>query len=486
MAITLISAPNDTNSAYNPNIWIFNSNQKGNPGFRYVINVTDNLGTALMQPRVIAPRPVDGYCFIDLSKSLSDLVNGDINLDNIALTSIDINGNFGLEYTVRVQEEYNTNWSYSDTEFVSGDITKIVQFPNTAPHPFNIGDTIEVIPTDPNIRPNFNGLYTIIVPPAPIIPDSFSVYVNAPWMSTAANPGVIKFADNRKTRTSILYTSSTKFVYNSAIPFNNWNKNYFNDNYVPSLINYEDISILSNLPNGFNINEEQQIIIPIINSADEVNRVYFRRSDGVILYKDIVPFSIPIVTYFDITLKSGFDSIEDELFVDGISYYDVWVGNIDGIGDEYPLTKTLRINVNTDCNKTENFELLFEDRMGCYSSFAFSALSTKDLNVTKEDYNAPIKFDNNGEYDANTAYGNNITSIDFNEIYTLRTRAIKTSDEYKYFEELLTSPNVYFRYNGEYYRCKLITSSLNTSIQNGKLRYREIQVQLANKNNTNL
>lgn len=463
MAITTINSPNQINSAYNPNQWIVNSSNKSQLGFRYVINVYNATSNVLIKKFTTLPRPNDGYGEFDLSKLLQDYLDSNFTQDYTNQLSFNAS-DFYFDYKIKFGEEYIVNWSYTDTEWISYEETKCV---STTTPPFVPGDTVVVIPTNTNIRPTFQGLYNVINV------DTINKWVsfNTPWLSTGLNPGTIRFADNRKTEFLDTSFTSTYRVIKSVLPFNIWKKGYVKTNYFTySTTN----KLLTNFKNGYFINSSQDLFIPFTyNSNYKVNF----ETNNEDIYSEQITSGFKFV---NITPKFELPTSEEYLFTTDLKWYDVWFTSI----TDEPLTEKLRIYINTNC-PIDDISILFEDRMGSLTSFAFGAMNTKNVNVTKEVYNKPININNN-IYDSSNTAGIKTSSINYDETITLRTKTILNREQDQYFEELITTGNAWIKINGEYQRVNILTNGINVlNTKQSRLRRREIQIQLANKNKIN-
>lgn len=464
MAITIINNPNPINSSYNPNQWIIDSNNKSQLGFRYVVNVYNATTNTLIKKFTTLPRPGDGYGEFDLSKLLQDYLDINFTQNNINSISFDAD-NYYFDYNIKFGEEYIVNWSYTDTEWINYEETKCV---STITPTFVPGDTVVVIPTNPSIRPTFQGLYNVIHV------DTINNWVsfNTPWLSTGLNPGIIRYADNRKTEFLEGSFTSDFRVIKSVIPFNIWNKNYVSNNYFT----YTNTNkLLTNFKNNYYINESQDLFIPFYCNSDCY--VKFETSTTE-TYTELI--GINAFKFVNVTPHFQLPTSGEYLFTTDLKWYDVSIINSNGDS----LTEKIRINVIRNC-PVDDISILFEDRMGSLTSFAFDAMNNKNVNVTKEVYNKPININNN-IYDSSNTSGIKTSSINYDDTITLRTKTILNREQDQYFEELITTGNAWIKINGEYQRINILTTSINVlnKKQTG-LRRREIQIQLANKNKIN-
>lgn len=560
MAISIIGAPPGINTAFNVNRWVIDSDNKYLSGFRYLVKVVNSVTSQVIKEFIVPPRPVDAFGEFDLSKVLSDQLDVYLNFQELNTDNYFEWNKFKINYKLVFGEKYIVNWEYDDTEFVSGTQTKLVELPSpSVPHPFLPGDVVMVVPNNPSIRPNLQGLYNIIalenITNFPII--------NTPWVSTGLNPGVVKYADNRSTSFYDLYETDIYTVYKSALPVFNWVNINIGDEY---LLGDSDSKLFTNFKDEFWINPSQDLYW--VGEYNSPMTAVFERDDEVIFTVNLPAVSADeYVRYINVAPKNNYSTGTGSLFNTDIKYYDFSLyltgqldvltteSNLDGayygststisptglyeanlIGgsgtgarvafevysddtispftlinrgtgyqstdslsfpgvalfgsydyiwtpinlDDTQISKKYRINVYQRCERSD-IEILFEDRMGGFSSFAFDAMYQTSVNVTKEQYNQPIQMDGS-TYDPTNIQGLTTISIDFDKQFTLRTKTIINRLQDLYFEELLTSANTFIKLNGEYQRVDIVTSSDSfRPVQQRGLRRRELVVKLANK-----
>lgn len=462
MAITIISDPNSINSAYNPNQWVIDSDNKTQLGFRYVVNLY-NTSNDLITKFTLLPRPNDGYGEFDLSKKLQeqlDIIFNQGNVNQIAFDAV----KYKFDYKIKFGEEYIVNWTYTDTEFISFTETKCI---STTTPPFAPGDTVVVVPNNVNIRPTFQGLYNVLN----VNTNDKYVSFNVPWQTTPLNPGIIKYADNRKTEFTETDYTSIFTVIKTSIPFNEWTRTFVKNTYLSG---NSGNKLLTNFKDNYYINTNQDIFIPFY--YEDKYYINFEKNDEIIT----LLIGTDIFRFVNITPKFELNVDGDMLFDNNLKSYKVWFSD----EDDNQLTNKMNIKINRNCAINE-ISLLFEDRLGSLTSFAFEAMNTKNITVTKEVYNKPLDLSNN-YYDLSNASGIKTSTINYDEIITLRTRSILNREQDQYFEELITSGNVWIKIDDVYQRVNVITTG--ATILNKKqtgLRRREIEIEFANKNKIN-
>jgi hypothetical protein len=465
MSVTIISEPNLASTAFNPIIWIVDSTDKTTPGFRYVFEILDESNNPILEKRVIAPRPGDGYGEIDISKSLADLLSNAIDLGFPNL--YDYN-KFMLLYKVRIYESKIDSLSYSDTEYFNGPVSMQTKAKmNNSSSKFKPGDDVFINPTNPNLIPYFNGVQRIVNIDTN---DNNSPVFNVPFMNTpVGSGGTITYADRRGVITTA-YTSSVKQVFKSKVPYINWDKDYFTDNYKLSTLTYR--KPITNIPDNFTVASNMSIYAPIY--FDNMVVIRFTTSNGDSYYTDTPSVVYPNLNYINlnpqelITRTGGGQGFLQE---NKPKWYDVQIED-DSTG--LALTKIYRIYLNYECGP-DNVNILFEDGIGGFSPFSFNARKTTRNSVQKEEYIKPNTYNTDGEY--STIDGTFVTiNSSGNLVYTLRTRAISNIN-LDYIPELLESKQVYCDVRNKWEKCKVITTNIDTN-NSKRVKFFELQIEV--------
>lgn len=427
MALTLIAQPQDITPAYNPVKWIVDSDIKTYDGFRYVFIVKDSSLDTIAEYRIL-PSYATGYGEQDLSKLLSNYVSFDTETAN---TSFYAASNSYAEYTLETGEEYVTRVDYINTLVNSSGNVRI----NVA-NSFVAGDRINIKQDDNGAaNPYLEGLFTILSATGSyIVVNSLYSLVT----DTTIN-GTITYADNRKT--FVAGDTYTKNVFNGVfrwLDFPTYNQDDF----------YLDANTkrwLTNQPTTFNATLGQDIFLNIRDTGVGINeRIYFENSNGDIFYKSIsggdLIKGIPVGAnnYGILTLVSG----TPNLIKTDTTYYDVWYS--DGIFNPVQSLK-YRINLDTRVQISE-YHCLFLDRLGSFSSFAFQLKNYERGEITRDEYNKDVKgYIADGEWNYNTIESG-FTSFNLNLKKTIELNTNWMTEEMnRYFEELITSPQVYLK-----------------------------------------
>lgn len=480
MSQTLIASPQRISPAYNPLKFIVDSTNKNKTGFKYIFDIYA-AGTAnKIGEYKVLPRINDGYGEEDLSKLLQIQVSWD--LDTLTTSFYDASNSYYL-YDVKVGEEYVAEFSYtSSLTNASGNVQ--INVTNT----FASGDQVVITQADGGTaNPQLEGLHTVISA------TGSAVVVNVSWSTIidAAIDGVVKYADNRKVITRDITEIDDNMVFNAAFRWTDWTAYDFH-NYV---LTSPTALWLTNQPQTYHCTIGQDISLNIINPKG-TERVIFQNSNGLAFYKTISSLSeivqIPVGPNNYGTLVGTGDLIDDS-----VEWYEFFFAN----GATLPVQDSVKYRIYLDRRTTSvEYSLLFLDRMGSWSSFAFQLKSYERGDVTREVYNQDVT----GYINASDEWTYSTEEFGFR---TINTNVIKsfdlntnwmTEDMAQYFEELVTSPQVFIKETS--YICgEQLTASSSTyqpcivnnnqyevfKQRNKNLMRHSLSVRLANQDNIN-
>lgn len=169
-------------------------------------------------------------------------------------------------------------------------------------------------------------------------------------------------------------------------------------------------------------------------------------------------------------------------------------------GEQTRTSEKIRVNIQNCSGDKNNIQILFQDRAGSWSSFAFPFNVNQKVDNEKKSYRKPIG-------DVNLTKGYNYDTyenerptyqVDTLKSFTLRTDWL--NDEMNlYFEELLSSPVMYINF-GDYkkenliettpeywYACEITNPSQETiRLKNKRMFNRTIEVKLSSNDSINI
>lgn len=480
MATTIIAQPQDFTPAYNECKFIVDSTNVNKAGFRYIFEVYQ-AGTATRIGYYKAlPTYGTGYGEQDLSKLLSNMVTFDFN--PTVLTFYDAVNSY-YNYDVKIGEEYIFDLSYTISLFDNGGSVAI-----QVSHPFVVGDQVNITQADLGVaNPGVEGLHTVIA----VTGSDFTI--NAQWVDVtdATINGTVKYADNRKTVDLNIVSTLDKYVFNGVQPWlemPNWDETDYELDGVTK-------AWLTNQPQTFSCTPGQDLWLNLRGDGIGINkRVYFGNDNGDLFYKDIAGgdyikgVAVGPNNYGSLTLVSGTAPLVKPL----TQSYSIWYS--DGILNP---PKSIKYSINIDRRPAiTQYNILFLDRMGSWSSFAFQLKTYEKLTIKRETYNKDVPGFVSGAEWQYKSYEQG--SVNFNtqvaKTIDLNTNWMTEAQAY-YFQELVTSPQTYIApvtfvnceyVLGEYISCNVMNNSFDIdTVRNKHLIRQQLQVRLSNNDMIN-
>jgi len=468
MAITLIARPQGFAPAYNPCKFIFNSTNNNQDGFRYIFDIYES-GTAnkIAEYRVL-PTFETGYGEVDLSKLLSSKVSFDFFPANY--TEADT-PNTRYNYDVKVGEEYIVTYSYTANLVDNAGNVKITP---TVAHTFQVGDQV-VVAAGTNTL--ITGLWTVVA-----VTGTTDFTISALWtnVTDATANGTVTYADKRKTVTRDIEEELSNWVFNGALPwakFNTYNQSTY-------ILDDPYALFLTSCPtSGMVITPTQEIWFngyPI----GERKKMVFNNSNGDLFYYNVT--NTEITSQLCVASPNlDFSEISGSLplIKDDTTYYDVYL-----VDEEVPANSTsYRFTIDHRC-AINDFHLVFLDRMGSWGSFAFQLRYTENGAVTKQAFNKDVQgyVDNEQWTYGSTEAGLTTYSSTVEKMYTLNTNWM-SEEMAVYFQELISSPTVYFWNGTEYLACQVMDNSFEVEKKRNKNLFKKtVTIKLANQDKVNI
>lgn len=481
MATTIIAQPQDFTPAYNECKFIVDSTNVNNDGFRYIFEVFES-GTATRIGYYKAlPTYGTGYGEQDLSKLLSNMVTFDF--DPTVVTFYDAVNSY-YNYDVKIGEEYIFDLSYTASLVNNGGSVRI-----TATHPFQVGDQVNITQADGGVaNPGVEGLHTVIA-----ITGTTNFTINALWadVTDATINGVVKYADNRKTVDLDIISTLDKYIFNGVQPWlemPNWDETDYELDGVTK-------AWLTNQPKTFNCTPSQDLWLNLRGDGIGINkRVYFENDNGDLFYKAIAGgdyikgVAVGPNNFGSLTVVSG----TGPLIKDSTKRYQVWYSD----GAFNPV-QSLSYEITIDRRPViTQYNILFLDRMGSWSSFAFQLKSYEKLNIKRETYNKDVPgFVSGAEWQYKSYEQGSVNyNTQVSKTIDLNTNWMTEAQAY-YFQELVTSPQTYIApvtfvnceyVLGEYISCNVMNNSFDIdTVRNKHLIRQQLQVRLSNNDMIN-
>lgn len=458
MAITIEGQPQNMTAGYNPVMYYLSSTNVNEEGFRYIVEVyLSGTATKLFEKRY-PPRPIDGFAEINISRDLQAYLSAN---EPFGVSSQNATNHY-VGYDIKFGEEYKVAWDFTDYVFNNGQ-TGFWQVPNVTPHPFVVGDQVSVVLTTMpgDFRDALQGQFSVIE-----VVDAYNITTSLPWIGTgAAVTGQIFYSDNRKSRFTNLASVTQQMVFNGAlnmVSFKDWDyTNYSLDG---------NGLFLTNQPNDFRVTPTQDIYMAYLHAFSPLGRrMYFETNNGDLGYKSITSNNTTGIGLADVG-TNGLGSLTMlvgtlPLIDDSTEWYEFYVATTSGV----QLSEKKRMYLNRTCS-IEDYEIVFLDRLGSFSSFPFQLRSMDKGNISRLSYNKKFGDVNttSNTFEFNTwDSGRTTYHVDLSKDLTLNTNWL-TDSESVYFEELLTSGYTYIKIDGEYFACQVQETTFETQRQKNK------------------
>lgn len=479
MAISLISGPQEYAPGYNPVVFVFDSTNKNNVGFKYELELRLADDT-LVKSVTLNPRIGDGYAIFDVAKALqSYLTNQRPDDQNVDATDCYIG------YKVRIRERFPIAWDFDRWDrlpFAQNDpLSGRIQLTGSTEHPYEVGDSINTsldAPALPGfIIPGLNGpniVHTVI--------DAFTIVLTL--QSLANDPdvgenfsGTTNF--NQKADTPAAWSTFDDYtVINAAWSVSDFPSYTQADvTLVPGNPNKD---LLTNMPKEFTVAPDSYLLIniPYEGNAAPPFQIRFQRPDAETRSTVLTGGGASVIA-----IGAGPGNLPSSGWAGGSSFltagiqYSFWIENItnDRISNIYT------INIDKSCAKYPTKQLTFLDRKGSLGSFYFKYLAVESADITR----ASATFANGSFVSPFYEGGKKALGVSVEGKLTLTT-AWLTIESSLYFQELLSAPIAYLQ-EGSSYKKVIVTNTTSekrVGLDNKNIRY-TIDVELANNDTIN-
>jgi hypothetical protein len=467
MSTTIIAQPQQLMPAYNPIKYIIDNTNKNEPGFRYIFTIYSATGSHIPANVVaqykVLPEFGTGYGEQDISKLMQSLVTFDES--GIGSASYNVSESW-YQYDVDLGFEYIDNIDYTASLQQSGGGDVEIHF---NAHGFLLGDQVVIVQADGGVaNPTVEGLHTVLYA------DTNYFVINARWDTVGDDTinGNVTYADKRKTITLDDVLVTNKEVFNGAfnVFINNGDNNPFS-----SLAYLGTSGTLLMTSNPY---DQPYAASTFVNALFYYNlRVYAGDTYTV--------------EWYDMD-SNPLDSQTFTPAADGI--YAVFVGPTALVAEDYIVqiysasfaSELYYFTYDNRCTINDD-QLIYLDRMGSWQSFAFQLKTYEKGQITREQYNQHI----DGQVVSTEwvgvqlqkgfrTYNTNVTKT-----FELNTNYMDQTDANR-FQELLTSPQVYYYSSDKFCACIIENNSFEVFRQRNKnLIKQSVTIRLAQQDPIN-
>jgi hypothetical protein len=425
---TIIAQPQQLMPAYNPIKYIIDNTNKNEPGFRYIFTIYPaGSATQIAQYKVL-PVFGTGYGEQDISMLMQSLVTYD---ESGIYSGVPYNSSESwYQYDLDLGFEYIDNIDYITTLQDNGGNVRI----SFTAHGFVAGDQIIIAQdgTGPANNPALEGLHTVLSATA----NQFTVNVLWSTIGESTANGNVSYADQRKTQVLDDALITNKEVFNGA--WNYYTNTIYETNPFPTALflangpgnllltsNFLDTYFSHLIPTTF-LNAKFYYNLRVYG-GDNYDVEWYDMDGNLLDSASFAPASDGIYGVF----VGPTAAVTEDYYV--LIYSD---GGFDAV--TYYFTYDDRCTIN-------NQQLIYLDRMGSWQSFAFQLRTYEKGQITREQYNQHIDGQVSGSQWVGVplqkgfkTYNTNVTKT-----FDLNTNWMGQDDATR-FQELLTSPQVYY------------------------------------------
>jgi hypothetical protein len=468
---TIIAQPQVLMPAYNPIKYIIDNTNKNEPGFRYIFTIYPAAGShipanVVAQYRVL-PVFSTGYGEQDISRLMQSLVTYD---ESGIGNGVPYNSSESwYQYDVDLGFEYIDNIDYTNSLQESGGGDVEIHF---NAHGFIAGDQVVIVQADGGVaNPTVEGLHTVLYA------DTNYFVINARWDTVTIDSinGNVTYADQRKTQVLDDALITNKEVFNGA--YNNWTNTANQSNAFPSAY------FLANGANDWLMTSNYADAYHPVSTFLSAQFYYNLRVYGGDNYD---------VEWYDMN-GNLLDSDSFAPASDGI--YAVFVGPTALVTEDYYVliysdggfsAEPYYFTYDNRCTINDQ-QLIYLDRMGSWQAFAFQLRTYEKGQITREQYNQHI----DGQVLSSQWVGVNLQkgfrtyNTNVTKTFDLNTNWMDQYDATR-FQELLTSPQVYYLSDNYYCACVVENNTFEVfSQKNKKLIKQSVTIRLAQQDPIN-
>lgn len=467
MAITTKVQPKAFTPAYNEMVFVFDSNNKTEENFTYVIDLLVN-NTNVYRAR-ISSNP-QGVGIIDVSKHVQSFVTSDYTRTTTQVFKLIPNS--VASYQLDVSESYLISDNFNLIT-ANGSGKLVFQF-STLKNDFNVGDFVDI----QTGTAFYNGSQEITdigtFNGNPIITTSKNFNNDAPFgiTGTAKPASGLPFIDTaNKVTTTLKKAVNAVFDFNDFINFNE--EGFFMHTSSPG-------KFLSNIPSEFITDLDDRVSLNYcfkdINPNDELQASFLKIVSNLgTFYKqnNVIP-SFTEDRQFASVYVGGYN------MANGGTTSGSGVNAIDSTTKEYEVSlvnenfvqtsEIIKFKVIKNCYNYDGYRLLYLNKFGSFTSFNFSLSHEKSISVNKKRFSK-----NYGSYNvAINTYGyslddvgTSVIDIDKKEVYRINSDYVSEAVG-NTIQDLIESPEVYVLDNNGARRAVDIKTS-STKIKDKKV-----------------
>jgi len=464
MSITILSTPQEMTPAYNKNYFYFDSTEKSEVGFRYLVSVIS--GGVTLGTYKLKPIPTTLYGEVDVSKVIQQSLGQSFEptQDNGYIPTAQF-----LEFTLQIDEEYLVNEPFYTYGFEGS-----FNWPNAVDPQYNPnglartglhhasqplytqGDIINVVQNTTG-RPQLEGIHTVL----DVYEDSgtWHTVLDLPYIGPGVpSTGETFYADNKKSIFTGV-TSSEVTAYRGAFGFVEYNTYDFEDwqtlNSTSNLLTtLTEMRISRDNPTWLKLYKIGEGSIYAVFNIDGTRYRYIVGAVNTFYLINALPSDDNILEVYNGTAWVAFGGGLD---LSTIKTYDLTIAT----SSDLQLSKAYTINLYDDCDFYDTFDVCFMDRLGSWITVPFN----KGSYVTQKVNRSTFRKKYGSLVDSDWTYSLQDRGLENYHIEEELTYKINTGQlsevESQYMKELVSSPFVFVSVNGaDFESINIINSTL--------------------------
>lgn len=448
--ITIEEQPQPFHPAFNAAYFVFDSDNKTNLGFRYIVDI--EVDGDIVATYRLRPKPETLFGEVDISKALQTLLKNDFQ----QLVSYDAQGHY-INYKLVLSEEYFVNHDLYGARVATGSGVfawpnwsnlafnptgaNLTQWASLTEPPYVQGDIITINQLT-GLIPSLEGSFTVI--DKFLLGGIWYLVINLPWIGggVKSNTATSRFTNGQKFVDEV--AESDEFtVWRGAFRFAEF-PDYDNELYE---MNSDSKEFLTTMPDVVRISRNTQTRFAANIRTAGMYYVQFNIS-GILYRYELVDYSIGGVTNFEAlptteNIQEKYDSpswvpFSGTIDLDEVSGYQLQITTQDGV----PLSRIYNIRLYSECDFYDKYDLVFIDRLGSYIAVSFNKADYLSSNVTRADIRRKIPVNY-----LPTDRGKEHYRVEEELIYTVNSGQLSET-EYFFYRELLSTPHAYVSING--------------------------------------
>jgi hypothetical protein len=463
--ITIIKQAPPMTPIYNRFDNILDSTLKGKSKFSYIVDLMVN-GEGVSELRI--PSNYWGYGVFNLSEHLN-ITGSDFNPNNINFT---IATNSFCTYSCQLSEQFREEWGFTAIQNNGG----FIRLSGTQTHYFQNGE--QIIVSGNLTDTSYLGVATITSN------TSTTITLNKSINATASESGEVVKRNFELTTISSTASIGKQFAWKAVLDY----KGEIDWDWSDWTIGSNLSNLLTNVPNNYEVYLDDDMWIASYATMI-FNRWRLRFETNLGVYQINNTFTSPSSNDYHRFLYTGcgpnnligssFSVVSGSAtpFDATTTHYDIWMVN----SSNNQTSKKYRFKIKKNCNNFNEYLVIFLDRMGSFIPFRFTLKDKINVQIERESYNKSLGVWSTNQYNFNT-WDRGLTNLNINgeEVWTLNSDWVSEAIS-DYLVEMVMSPEVYIKIDGDYYSCVVDVNSYEKKKRWDGLISIQIKIKLSNK-----